>query len=141
MPIVSFSISETLRRFLRKLVSGGQYKNSSTVMREALSRMMDAYSSVDEITFHITDDDVLNTIDKNAGNVMIVVEKNNANIEKKLAKIEDEYKNSIKGKTCYYYKDYKTIIYLIEEYLHRFHLFVAELNEIEELKNIRYIIL
>lgn len=73
------------------------------------------------------------------GNIMIVTEKQNENIDRKLAKLEYAIA-SIKGKHCFFYKEDKTIVYILEDTLLNIHAFITEINQIENLKNIRYLI-
>ncbi len=40
MPIISFSINDQLKKFLKKLVSKKYYPNQSNVIRDALLRLM-----------------------------------------------------------------------------------------------------
>lgn len=143
MPVVSFSISESLRKFLRTLVKGGRYKNNSYVMRTALSRMMDSYAENEAVSFSsFGEDTAIKDFQKNiTGNVMILHEKQDENVEKKLAKLEVTYSDSIKAKNCFFFSDKKTLIYIFESNIEKFHLFITDLNQIEDLKNIRYIIL
>lgn len=73
------------------------------------------------------------------GNIMIVTEKQNESIDRKLAKLEYTI-SSIRGKHCFFYKDDKTIVYVLEDSLLNIHAFITALNQIEGLKNIRYLI-
>jgi len=73
------------------------------------------------------------------GNIMIVIEKQNDAIERKLAKLEFTVP-SIRGKHCFFYNNDKTIVYILEDSLINIHAFITELNQIENLKNIRYLI-
>lgn len=140
MPIISFSISENLRRFLKKLVNGGHYKNSSIIMREALTNMMNSYSDIDNIEINTSNIDSPQQIYNITGNIMIIIDKYNESIEKKLARIEMDYNNFIKGKFNFTYKQDKTNVFIFEGPIDQFQLFIAELNQIEELKNIRYVL-
>ncbi|MHA1729472.1 MAG: ribbon-helix-helix domain-containing protein [Promethearchaeota archaeon] len=141
MPIMSFSISESLRKFLRKLVKGGSYKNNSNVMRAALSQLMEAYAETGEIMLSPAEM-IPKSVQKVMGNVMIIIDKYDENVEKKLAKIETEFKQSINAKNCFFSnKINKTIVYVIEDIVENLQRFITKLNQIEKLKNIRYIIL
>ena len=141
MPVVSFSISESLRKFLRNVVKGGRYKNNSIVMRAALSQLMDSYQEGEISVEPLTDEALLKSIERVIGNVMIIVDKYNFSVEKKLAKIEYDFKDSIKSKNAFFHLEKKTIVFIFEDGLDKFRLFITDLNQIEELKNIRYVIL
>ena len=73
------------------------------------------------------------------GNIMLVTEKSNETIERKLAKLEHSMP-TIRGKHCFFYKEDKTIVYILEDTLLNIHAFITEINQIENLKNIRYLI-
>ncbi|MBD3350115.1 MAG: hypothetical protein GF364_01355 [Candidatus Lokiarchaeota archaeon] len=141
MAIISFSISENLRKFLRRLVSGGKYKNKSSIMRDALTRMMNSYSSIDNMELNTTSTNIETEKNQIIGNVLIIIEKYDSNIEKKIARLEGKYNTAIKGKTCFNYKKNKTIVYILEDFIDNFRLFIAEMNQIQDLKNIRYVLL
>ncbi len=139
MPVMSFSVSESLRKAIKRLVKGNpDYNNNSVVMRAALTQLMDSYS-----------DDILTDFESNStetimpitGNILIIVDKYNEMIEKKLIKIEAEWKDSIKAKNCFYYSNEKTIVYVVEDFINNFHSIITQINQIEDLKNIRFIIL
>jgi Arc/MetJ-type ribon-helix-helix transcriptional regulator len=142
MPIMSFSVSESLKEFLRKLVKSkpSTYKNNSVVMRDALSRLRNSTEAelmgselIEEI--ESTERPMESTV---VGNIMIVTETHNDTIERKLAKLENAM-TSIRGKHCFFYKEDKTIVYILEDTLINIHAFITELNQIENLKNIRYL--
>ena len=138
---MSFSISDSLKEFLKRLVERkpSTYKNNSVVMRDALSRLRNATEAEWLSTTHES-----LTIDETGeatviGNIMIVLDKHNEGIERKLAKLEHTIP-SIRGKHCFFYKDDKTIVYILEGSLPSIHAFITEINQIENLKNIRYLI-
>jgi Arc/MetJ-type ribon-helix-helix transcriptional regulator len=139
MPIMSFSVSDSLKEFLKKLVKSkpGTYKNNSVVMRDALSRLRNSA----EAELLGSYDTPLDTLPESTviGNIMIVIDKQNETIERKLAKLEHSI-SSIRGKHCFFYRDDKTILYIIDDSLINIHAFITELNQIENLKNIRYLI-
>ena len=138
MPIMSFSISESLRSFLKKLVTGGDFKNNSDAMRGALTQLMNSYDDGEVISStEIIGTSLKKTI---TGSIMILISKYDESIEKKLTKIETEYRQSIKAKNCFLYDDNKTIVYIVEDEIFNFHALLTQFNQIEDLKNIRYII-
>ncbi len=143
MPIMSFSISDSLKEFLKKLVKSNPdtYKNNSVVMRDALSRLRNS-TEAEVIGSELMDTEfVEESLDSIViGNIMIVMEKQNDFIERKLAKLESSIP-SIRGKHCFFYKNDKTIMYILEDSLLNIHSFITELNQIENLKNIRYLII
>lgn len=136
---MSFSVSDSLKEFLRKLVKSkpSTYKNNSVVMRDALSRLRNSA----ETELLGSEDIPLDSFPESnvIGNIMIVTEKTNDSIERKLAKLENTI-SSIRGKHCFFYNEDKTIVYIIEDSLLNIHAFITELNQIENLKNIRYLI-
>jgi Arc/MetJ-type ribon-helix-helix transcriptional regulator len=141
MPIMSFSISDSLKEFLRKLVkSNPTYKNNSVVMRDALSRLRNSTETELMGSDILPSETVREEIEATViGNIMIVTETHNETIERKLAKLESAMP-SVRGKHCFFYKEDKTIVYIIEDTLTNIHAFITELNQIENLKNIRYLI-
>ena len=114
------------------------YKNNSVVMRDALSRLRNSAEAEllasEELPIESEPESSV------IGNIMIVTEKNNESIERKLAKLEGTVP-SIKGKHCFFYKEEKTIVYIIEDSLVNIHAFITEINQIENLKNIRYLMI
>lgn len=142
MPVISFSISESLRKFLKKLVQGNYYKNNSLVMRDALSRLMNSYSDTDDLEISMNADEVGDNFTENViGNIMLIIDKYDESVEKKVSKIEFAYNDSIKAKHCFYYSDTKSLIYVFDGKIDNFQAFITEMNKIEELKNIRYILI
>jgi len=141
MPIMSFSVSDSLKDFLKKLVKSNPstYKNNSVVMRDALTRLRNSAES-ELLGSDLTPDSFPEMESNVIGNIMIATEKHNENIERKLAKLEHSIP-SIRGKNCFFYKEDKTIVYILEDSLSNIHAFITELNQIENLKNIRYLIL
>ncbi len=138
---MSFSISDSLKEFLKRLVERkpSTYKNNSVVMRDALSRLR---NSTEAEWMGTTHDSVVITETGEStviGNIMIVLDKHNENIERKLAKLEHAIP-SIRGKHCFFYNEDKTVVYILEDSLPSIHAFITELNQIESLKNIRYLI-
>ena len=141
MPIMSFSVSDSLKEFLKKLVKSNPdtYKNNSVVMRDALSRLRNS-TEAEVIGSELIETDSHEESPESTviGNIMIVMEKQNDLIERKLAKLEYAMP-TIQGKHCFFYKEDKTIVYIVEDNLLNIHAFITELNQIENLKNIRYL--
>ncbi|MHA1820503.1 MAG: ribbon-helix-helix domain-containing protein [Promethearchaeota archaeon] len=138
---MSFNISESLREFIRKLVKGKVYKNSSAAMRSAIVELMNSYSDVENLHLSSTSDLSDYKLPTIVGNVMIIVPKNVDNVERKLAHLETNYKESIMAKNCFFYRENKTLIYIFDGTIEDFQKFLTEINNIDELINIRYIIL
>lgn len=80
--------------------------------------------------------DIQETIE---GNVIIVIPQD-LSIQKKLNKIEEEFKEGIVSKNQHFYKDTISIFMVFEGNLQEFQKFVVEINGIKELKNFRYVI-
>lgn len=138
---MSFSVSDSLKEFLKKLVEKNpSYKNNSVVMRDALSRLRNATESEFLGSNLIPEATIEDNMESQViGNIIVVLEKYNENIERKLAKLEHTI-SSVRGKHCFFYKNDKTIVYILEDSLPNIHAFITEINQIENLKNIRYLI-
>ncbi len=138
---MSFSVSDSLKEFLKKLVkSNPSYKNNSVVMRDALTRLRNSTESEMLGAELLPTETVEEPLESNViGNIMIVTEKQNEAIDRKLAKLEHTIA-SLRGKHVFFYKDDKTIVYILEDTLLNIHAFITEINQIENLKNIRYLI-
>ena len=95
IPIISISINESLKKFINKLVSKNQYDNKSKLIRDALLRLM----STEDIATSLDTSSDLIPITKNIIGNMIIVAPNDYNIQKKLNRIESEYKDQIISKT------------------------------------------
>jgi Arc/MetJ-type ribon-helix-helix transcriptional regulator len=142
MPIMSFSVSDSLKEFLKKLVkSNPTYKNNSVVMRDALTRLRNSTEAEVMGAELLPTETAEKEPDESLviGNIMIVTEKQNETVDRKLAKLEHAIA-SIRGKHCFFYKEDKTIVYILEDSLLNIHAFITEINQIENLKNIRYLI-
>lgn len=138
---MSFSVSDSLKEFLKKLVkSNPTYKNNSVVMRDALTRLRNSTESevlgAELLPTGIMEEPMESNV---IGNIMIVTEKQNETIDRKLAKLEHTIA-SLRGKHVFFYKEDKTIVYILEDTLLNIHAFITEINQIENLKNIRYLI-
>jgi len=125
-PIISFSINESLKQFINKLVSKNQYENKSKLIRDALLRLMsDIEVSNSEIY-----GDVGSVAKKIVGNLIIVVP-HDPHIQRKLNKIENKYKDQVVNKNQHM---------IFEGEIQNFQNIVVEINGIKELKNFRYLI-
>ena len=97
-------------------------------MRDALSRLRNSTEAeLLSSDFHPIESERESYV---IGNIMIVTEKQNELIERKLAKIEHTVP-SIRGKHVFFYKEDKTILYILEDSLINIHAFITELNQIE----------
>ncbi len=137
MPIISFSINEHLKKFLNKLITTRIYPNQSKVMRDALLRLessIDTTVASEEIVSYDTPKVII-------GNAMIIVENGNDSTNKKLLKLEMDFKESIVGKSQFLYTNLKTILFVFEGKIRKFQDFITEINGIENLKNFRYVII
>ena len=137
-PIISFSINESLKKFLDKLVIKNKYDNKSKLIRDALLRLM----ATEDIPDSATSDFLTPSTKTIIGNMMIVAP-NDTNILKKLNKIENKYNNQIVSKNQQFYsnKPHNTIFMVYEGSLENFRRIVVEINGIKELKNFRYLII
>lgn len=136
MPIISISISESLKKFINKLVSSRKYENKSKIIRDALLRLMQN----PEIS-SITDSSgtVFPIENKNIIGNMIVVLPNDSTVLKKLNKIELKYKSQIVSKNQHFSKHLQLFM-VFEGSIEEFHKIVVEINSIKEVTNFRYLI-
>ncbi len=136
MPIVSFSINKNLLEFIDKLISKNQYDNKSKIIRDALLRLM---STMDIANIESFAD--LSPIDKKIiGNVIIVIQ-NDPLIQRKINKIENNYKEQIISKNQHFQGENVIIFLIIEAKVEELQNFVVEVNGVEEIKNFRYLII
>jgi len=137
MPIISISINESIKKFINKLVSKNQYENKSKIVRDALLRLMstmDASSSID------TSSDLI-PITKNIIGNIIIVAPNDYRIQKKLNRIESEYKAQIISKNQNFVNENFISFMVFDGSLQDFQKLVVEINRIEDIKNFRYLII
>jgi metal-responsive CopG/Arc/MetJ family transcriptional regulator len=136
LPIVSFSINKNLLEFIEKLISKNQYDNKSKIIRDALLRLM---STMDIANIESFAD--LSPVDKKViGNVIIVIQ-NDPFIQRKLNKIENNYKEQIISKNQHFQGENVIIFLIIEAKVEELQNFVVEVNGVEEIKNFRYLII
>lgn len=135
VPIISISINEQLREFINKLVSRNQYENKSKLIRDALLRLM---STMDAPSFE-TLSDIAPIESKILGN-MIIVSPHDSRIQKKINKIELEYKEHIVSKNQHFQGENIITFILFEGNVQKFQDIVVEINSIKEIKNFRYLI-
>ena len=136
MPIVSFSINENLREFINKLVSRNHYENKSKLIRDALLRLM---SSMDVASIETFSN--LAPLGKSIIGNLIIVMPHDSLIQKKLNKIETEYKDFIISKNQHFQGEKAIIFMIVETSVEVFQKFVVEINGIEEISNFRYMIM
>ena len=136
MPIVSFSINENLREFINKLVSRNRYENKSKLIRDALLRLMSSMDVSNIETFSN-----LAPLSKTIIGNLIIVMPHDSLIQKKLNKIETEYKDYIISKNQHFQGEKAIIFMIVETRVEVFQRFVVEINGIEEISNFRYMIM
>ncbi len=139
MPIVSMNISDSMKRFLKKMVGTKDYKNSSNVMRSALVRLMDEEGGVSGST-SLEHSDFASLLPKITSSVLITLPKLSSKIEKKITRIEINFHNSIIHKSTFVHQGYKTITYILEDAMVNIQSFITEFSAIENLHAFRYII-
>ena len=137
IPVISVSLSESLKKFINKLVSKNHYENRSKLIRDALLRLM---STVDVPTSLDTSSELF-PVTKNIIGNMIIVAPNEYNIQKKLNRIESEYKDQIVSKNQNFVNQHFIIFMIFDGKLQDFQKLVVEINSIEEIKNFRYLII
>ena len=135
MPIVSINLSESLKKFINKLVSKNQYANKSKLIRDALLRLM---STMDISSMELSSE--LAPIPKRIIGNMILIAPNDNLIQKKLNRIESDYKEQIVSKNVNFVNQNSIIFMIFEGPVQDFQKLVVEINSIEEIKNFRYLI-
>ena len=136
LPIISFSINESLKNFINKLVSKNKYDNKSKLIRDALLRLM----SSPEISEIVDSSGEVFPVEKQniVGNMIIVIP-NDPNVLRKINKIEIRYMDQIVSKNQHFSKNLQLFI-VFEGHLEDFQKIVVEINSINEVKNFRYLI-
>lgn len=137
MPIISISLNESLKKFINKLVSKNQYENKSKLIRDALLRLM----STEDISATLDGSSEYIPLTKNIIGNMIIVAPNEFNVQKKLNRIESEYKKQIVSKNQNFVNQNCIIFMVFDGALQDFQKLVVEINSIEEIKNFRYLII
>lgn len=137
MPIISVSLNENLKRFINKLVSKNKYENKSKIIRDALLRLM---SSMEVSSFSDISSDLV-PITKNIVGNMIIVAPNDYYIQKKLNRIESEYKDQIISKNQNFINQNFINFIVFEGKVEDFQKLVVKINSIKEIKNFRYLII
>ncbi len=137
MPIISISINESLKKFINKLVSKNHYDNKSKLIRDALLRLM----STEDISSSLDSSSELLPITKNIIGNMIIVAPNDHYVQKKLNRIENEYKEEIVSKNQNFVNNNFITFMVYDGTLQGFQRLVVEINSIEEIKNFRYLII
>ncbi|MFX1237760.1 MAG: CopG family ribbon-helix-helix protein [Promethearchaeota archaeon] len=138
MPVISFSINESLKKFINKLVTKNKYENKSKLIRDALLRLMstmDASNSFSDTSTVSYDVD-----NKILGNTIFVIP-NDLQVKKKLNKVENDYNHQIISKNQHFYKEGLVIFYFFEGDIQDFQKMVVEINSIKDIKNFRYLII
>ncbi len=144
MPILSFSVSDTLRKFIKSMLTRSDYKNQSDLIRNALTRLMnDSDTAVAEYTGTEgpTAEDTAEVEPIMTGDVILVTTLGDEAIRAKLHKIERTYAPNIKSKTIVNSRNLQSVFFVFEGALTDFQAFTTSLNSIPSLKNLRYIIL
>ena len=136
IPIISISINENLKKFINKLVSKNAYANKSKIIRDALLRLM---STIDVSSVETFGD--IQTKPKNIVGSMIIVVPTDINVQKKLNRIENDFKDYIVSKNQNFIDDTSIIYLMFNGELTEFQKVVVEINSIEEIKNFRYLII
>ena len=144
MPIVSFSISETLRNFIKStLADKKKYNNQSELIRTALTRLMNDTDNLTEnpASFHQIISEGDSFAPTTAGNIILVYKWADEAVRAKIHKCEQDHAPFIKSKTAVTTRNLQTILYVYEGSLVSFQVFTTALNSIKNIKNLRYIIL
>jgi metal-responsive CopG/Arc/MetJ family transcriptional regulator len=137
IPIISVSLSESLKKFINKLVSRNQYENKSKLIRDALLRLM----STEDVSAVLDGSSEFFPLSKNIIGNMIIVAPNEFIVQKKLNRIECEYQDQIVSKNQNFVNQNFISFMVFEGNLQDFQKLVVEINSIEEIKNFRYLII
>lgn len=140
MPIISFNISNNLKKFLRQMVGSKEYKNNSYVMRDALVRLMHEKESSAVGSEPLSATSLEDLLPKISSSILITINKFNTKLERKLNRLETRFHDGILHKSVYCHRDKKSIMYVVESVMSKTQEFITELNSIEELLAFRYII-
>jgi len=139
-PIISFSINESLKQFINKLVSKNQYENKSKLIRDALLRLMSDIEVSNLESYRESYGEPIPTTKKIFGN-MIIVTPHDPNIQRKLNKIESKYNEQIVNKNQHFQGENLIIFMIFEGTVKDFQSIVVDVNGIKEIKNFRYLII
>jgi metal-responsive CopG/Arc/MetJ family transcriptional regulator len=135
-PIISFSINESLKQFINKLISKNQYENKSKLIRDALLRLMSDFDVSNLETYG----DFSSVAKRIVGNLIIVAPQDPA-VQRRLNKIENKYKEQVVNKNQHFQGENLIIFMIFEGEVQEFQSIVVEINGIKELKNFRYLII
>ncbi|NHJ20813.1 MAG: hypothetical protein EAX91_07730 [Candidatus Lokiarchaeota archaeon] len=135
-PIISFSINESLKQFINKLISKNQYENKSKLIRDALLRLMS-----DIEVSNLEPYGEIKSIAKRIIGNLIIVAPHDPIILRRLNKIESKYKEQIVNKNQHFQSENLIIFMIFEGEIQEFQNIVVEINGIKELKNFRYLII
>lgn len=144
MPILSFSVSDTLRKFIKAMLQKSDYKNQSDLIRTALTRLMNE-SDVIAAEYPLTEAPSAEDMEESepilTGDVILVIGLGDETVRMKMHKIERIYAPNIKSKTVINSRNLQSVFYVFEGALTDFQAFTTSLNSIKDIKNLRYIIL
>ena len=143
MPIMSFNISDSLKKFLRKMVGNKEYKNNSYVIRDALVRLQGEKDdgvggAVGAIALENFDPSSL--LPKLTSSVLITMKVDSIKVARKINRMELNYHDSIIHKSTFLNKNIRTITYILEDTMDTMQYFITEMNALEDLQSFRYII-
>jgi len=127
-----------MKRFLKKMVSNNEYKNSSYVMRDALIRLMDEKDSTGGVEVYAPVDTFEAMLPHLTASIMVTIKKFNQKLERKLNKLEIQYHKSILNKAIFCHQDLKIITYVLEDTMVDIQSFITEINGFEDIQSFRY---
>ncbi len=143
MPILSFSVSDTLRKFIKNLLTKSDYKNQSDLIRAALTKLIndsDTTTVEQPVSEGSAAEDTAEVEPMATGDVILVTAVGDDAVRSKLHKIERTYNPNIKSKTVVNSRNLQSIFYVFEGSLTDFQNFTTNLNSIKDIRNLRYII-
>ena len=136
LPIVSMNISESMKKFLKRMVGNKEYKNSSNVMRTALVRLM---SEEEDTVGAVAQDKTLISFGPSiVSSVLVTVPISRIKLDKKINRLEMHYRDCIVNKSVFIHHGFKTITYILENTMVNIQSFITEFNAIENIQSFRY---
>ena len=138
MPIMSFSISDELKKVITRLVSKDKFKNQSNFVRTALNHFINSEETQMDMG------DIINAEDyKIHGQVFLSFKcgENESKVLKNIYNCEAKYADSIENfQLISADVEYNTCIYTFHGDVFDFRTFIDELDSIKHLEQMRYII-
>ncbi len=138
-------MSDTLRKFIKNMLTKSDYKNQSDLIRTALTKLMNDSDTTVVAESPVTEgpagEDTAEIVPNMTGDVILVTALGDDAIRTKIHKIERQHAPYIKSKSVVNSRDLQSIFYVYEGSITDFQNFTTSLNSIKNIRNLRYIIL